>query len=133
MRPIRPPLLLAAIALLLAAGSPATRAQQGPAEAAVLKQRMAERLPPLTQWKAQGILGENNRGLLEFMAGAARQPAAEKAVAAENADRLAVYGKIARKNNSTAEAVGKARAQQIAAQAPPGSWLQDATGDWRQK
>ena len=95
-----------------------------------IKTRMKQRLPVIIELKAQGIVGENNAGYLEFI-GAKREKA--DVVAAENNDRKTVYTAIAKQQGTTAEVVGKRRALQIAQKANPGEWLQDASGKWIQK
>ena len=80
--------------------------------------------------KAEGIVGEDNQGYLQFVGGKK-----EKAdvIAAENNDRKTVYAAIAKQQGTTAELVGKRRAMQIAKKANPGEWVQDASGKWIQK
>jgi len=95
-----------------------------------IKQRMIERLPVIKSLKAQGIVGENNRGYLEFV-GQKKDKA--DVVEAENKDRKLVYGAIAKQQGTTVELVGKHRAVQIANKARPGEWLQDANGKWLKK
>lgn len=101
------------------------------AGAADIKARMQQRLPTIVQMKAEGIIGENNMGFLEFIPGAARKN--EDVVIAENNDRQMVYEAIARQQNTTAELVGKRRAIQIAQNAVEGEWLQDSSGRWYKK
>jgi uncharacterized protein YdbL (DUF1318 family) len=95
-----------------------------------IKARMKNRLPTILELKAKGIVGENNKGYLEFIGGKR-----EKAdvVAAENEDRKAVYEAIAKQQGTTVELVGKRRALQISQKADSGDWLQDAKGNWYQK
>ncbi len=101
----------------------------GPALAGQLKDRMLERLPTITALKAQGIIGENNQGYLEF-----RGPQTQAdVVQAENADRATVYKAIAQKTNTTPELVGQRRAEQITRQEPAGTWLQMPDGSWYRK
>jgi len=95
-----------------------------------IKQRMIDRLPVIRSLKAQGIVGENNRGYLEFV-GQKKDKA--EVVAAENKDRKLVYGAIAKQQGTTVELVGKHRAIQIANKARPGEWLQDANSKWYKK
>ncbi|MBI9081254.1 MAG: YdbL family protein [Pseudodesulfovibrio sp.] len=94
-----------------------------------IKDRMRERVPAINSLKAQGVVGENNQGFLEFK-GAQTQA---QIVQAENNDRSAVYKAIAQKTGTTADLVGQRRATQIANQAPGGTWLQDAGGKWYRK
>jgi uncharacterized protein len=95
-----------------------------------IKTRMKDRLPLIVELKAQGIVGENNQGYLEFIGGKKAKP---DVVAAENEDRKTVYTAIAKQQGTTAELVGKRRALQIAEKAGPGEWVQDAGGNWIQK
>ena len=95
-----------------------------------IKERMKNRLPVIVELKGKGIIGENSQGYLEFV-GAAREK--QDLIQAENRDRKAVYKAIAGKQNTTAEKVGKRRAQQIAQKADPGDWLKNEKGEWYQK
>ena len=95
-----------------------------------IKTRMKNRLPEIIELKAQGIVGENNQGYLEFVGG---QKAKPDVVTAENEDRKIVYEAIAKQQGTTAELVGKRRALQIAQKAGPGEWIQDSGGKWMQK
>ena len=95
-----------------------------------IKARMKNRLPVIKKLKADGIVGENNQGYLQFVGG---NKANADVVAAENKDRETVYTAIAKQQGTTAELVGKRRALQIAKKAAPGEWVQDASGNWIQK
>ena len=95
-----------------------------------IKARMKNRLPLIKKLKADGIVGEDNQGYLQFVGG---NKAKADVVAAENKDRETVYTAIAKQQGTTAELVGKRRALQIANKAAPGEWLQDAGGNWIQK
>ena len=95
-----------------------------------IKARMKNRLPVIKQLKAQGIVGEDNKGYLQFVAG---KKAKADVVAAENKDRKTVYAAIAKQQGTTADVVGQRRALQIAKKAAPGEWVQDADGKWVQK
>lgn len=92
--------------------------------------RMRERLPQIDALKAQGALGENNRGFLEVRD---NQAAAGPVSSAENADRTTVYAAIAKQTGSTPAAVGAARAKQIASASARGVWLQRENGEWYRK
>ena len=96
-----------------------------------VKARMEQRIAPLNDLKARGVIGENNQGYLEPRGAAS--PADQQMVSAENADRRTVYTDIAAKTGATPDAVGRHRAQQIAGIAQPGHWIQDPNGTWRQK
>ena len=82
------------------------------AGAADIKARMQERLPTIIQLKSEGIIGESNKGYLEYLPGAAKKM--QDVVADENRDRETVYNAIAKQQGTTAELVGKRRALQIA-------------------
>jgi uncharacterized protein YdbL (DUF1318 family) len=93
-----------------------------------IKERMKNRLTAINALKADGMVGENKDGYLEFL-GEKKQ---EDVVKAENEDREKVYRAIAKQQGTTAEVVGKRRALQIAEGANPGEWVQDDNGAWRQ-
>jgi uncharacterized protein YdbL (DUF1318 family) len=103
------------------------------AENTELKERFLQRMPLLEQMKTLEWIGENNLGFLVFRSDAGQSQENIKVVNAENQDRKTVYAEIAIKVNTSAEAVGKRRAVQIAALATVGHWLQDADGNWYQK
>ncbi len=95
-----------------------------------IKTRMKNRLPVIKELKAKQILGEDNKGLLQFV-GAKREK--EDVVANENKDRKTIYTAIAKQQGTSAELVGKRRAVQIAKKATKGEWVQDVSGKWLQK
>ncbi|MBI4792364.1 MAG: YdbL family protein [Deltaproteobacteria bacterium] len=95
-----------------------------------IKNRMKARLPSLTALKAQGIIGENKAGYLEFRKGDKSQ---EALIKDENDDRRQVYEAIARQEGVDMGLVGSRRALQIAGQAAAGTWLQKPDGTWYQK
>jgi uncharacterized protein YdbL (DUF1318 family) len=101
------------------------------AGAADIKARMQERLPTIVQLKENNIIGEDNRGFLEYLPGA--QHEMQDVVAAENNDRQMVYEAIAKQQKTTADLVGRRRAIQIAEKAVKGEWLQDESGKWYKK
>lgn len=95
-----------------------------------IKERMKERLPNIVELKNKSIVGENNLGYLEFVGDKKEK---EEVVKAENKDRGKVYEAISRKQKTTANMVGKRRAQQIAEKSNPGNWLKGENGKWYQK
>ena len=97
-----------------------------------IAKRMKARIPAIAQLKANGAVGENNKGYLEFKI---KKPTQEDAdlIAAENQDRSKVYSAIAKQQGTTAENVGKRRAAQIEKKAQPGEWVQNADGEWYRK
>jgi uncharacterized protein YdbL (DUF1318 family) len=100
------------------------------ARADSIKERMLARLPQIDSLKERGVIGENNKGYLEFL-GSAKPDS--NVVAEENNDRRRVYEAIAAKQNTTVELVGRRRALQIAENAPSGTWLQAEDGSWFKK
>jgi len=114
------------IASLFSLGAVAARAE----DLGAVKARMSQRLADLDQFKAQGAIGENNRGLVELRQAS---PAAGDIAAGENRDREIVYAALAQQTGSSAETVGRARAKQIAAGSAAGVWLQSESGEWSKK
>jgi len=88
-----------------------------------------QRLAILKALKAKGVIGENNKGFLEFRGA----PSAEGVVKAENADRQQDYQQIAKRTNTAVATVGQRRAVQLAEDAPAGTWIQKADGSWEKK
>ncbi|MCF6149770.1 MAG: YdbL family protein [Candidatus Kuenenia sp.] len=95
-----------------------------------IKGQMEKRLPIIVELKSKGIIGEDNKGYLQFM-GTSREK--EEVIDAENEDRKKVYASIAEKEGASTEQVGRRRALQIAKKALKGDWLQDQNGKWYQK
>ena len=90
---------------------------------------MAGRIPAITQLKNSGVVGENNKGYLEFRSA----KKSEKLVVDENKDRSVVYKAIAKKQGASADLVGKRRAQMIAQKGKSGQWFQKSDGSWYKK
>ena len=99
--------------------------------AADIRRRMEQRLSAIDRLKTAEAVGENNRGLLEVRGSGGAE--AGRVVAEENRDREAVYALIAKETGATADAVGRARARQIAAGSRAGVWIQDESGQWKKK
>ena len=95
-----------------------------------LKEKMRARQPQIIALKAEGIVGENNLGYLEYRGD--KEPK-EGYMKAENQDRETVYRAIAKQQNNNVENVGRRRAAQIAERAPVGTWLQNQKGEWYRK
>ena len=90
---------------------------------------MAARIPALNTLKNKGVVGENNKGLLEF-----RGPKEQLTlVTEENKDRLQVYATIAKSQGVNTALVGQRRAAQIAEKGSKGQWFQHPNGNWYQK
>ena len=119
--------LLALVALLtLGLTAPVAQAQ----DLGAVKSRMAQRLPKLDELKAKGLVGENNRGLVEARASDA---AADAVISAENGDRETVYAALAKQTGTSADQVGRARAKQLSAASAAGVWVQHEDGTWQKK
>ncbi len=95
-----------------------------------IKTRMSQRLSKIVALKQDGSGGENNLGYLTARKALSAENA--KLMAAENADRKAVYAVIASKTNSSSTTVGKTRAASIRKTAPKGTWVQLPSGAWKQ-
>lgn len=94
-----------------------------------IKSRTEARLPVIDALKAKGVVGENNRGYLEF------RGAREKAdvVNAENADRSELFRRIAVQQGTTADIVGRRFAIKFRGLTRPGEWFQNDDGNWQKK
>lgn len=91
---------------------------------------MLSRLPLINQLKAEGIVGENNKGYLSFLRS---KRVKVDVIESENTDRRNVYIDIAKKNGTSLELVEKRRVLQIVEKARPGTWLQRENRSWYQK
>lgn len=115
------------VAFALAFGAVAVRAEALDA----IKGRMEQRLGSVNALKDRGVAGENNRGYLEVRGGGSGGD--QQVISDENADRRAVYSALGAQTGASADVVGRQRAQQIATIAKRGHWVQDPSGEWRQK
>jgi len=118
---------LVALTFLLAFAGRALHA----ADLGAVKSRMEQRLGSIDALKDRHVAGENNRGFLEARGSAAAGD--QKIISDENADRTAVYAAIAAQQKTSAEQVGRARAEQLASRSKSGVWVQSGSGEWRQK
>ena len=103
----------------------------GAEKLSAVRERMEKRLGAVTELKNKQIIGENNRGFLEVR-GTALGPA-DQTVADENSDRRTVYAAIAAETGASANEVGRQRAEQLLSLAKRGHWVQESSGEWRQK
>jgi len=97
---------------------------------APIKERMSARIPAINLLKDKGIVGENNKGFLEFRLA---KKSSKKLVADENKDRNKVYAAIGKKQGATAALVGQRRAKMIADKGKKGHWYQRSNGKWYKK
>src|SRR6056297_875147 len=104
-----------------------------------IKARMAERhREHLAGWFDAGAIGFTNDGLVEIRdrsaVGLSERRTLEQVVAAENADRNAVYREIAVANGQPdwEDRIRETFARRWIANAKPGWYYQDASGRWQQ-
>lgn len=95
-----------------------------------LADRMTKRRPQIEQMKKEGILGENNKGYLEFVGDVVKNKAL---VDAQNADRKTGYAIVAQKQGVAVEQVAKVRAAYYAKKAKSGEYYQNSSGKWIKK
>ena len=95
-----------------------------------LADRMTKRRPQIEQLKKEGIVGENNKGYLEFVGKVIKDKAL---VESQNADRKQGYGIVAKKQGVSIEQVAKVRAAYYAKKARSGEYYQNSSGKWIKK
>lgn len=111
-----------------------------PAIRRIIESRSA-RLAELNRYKAQGVIGENRKGLVEVRAleslpDLKARADVQRLVRAENADREELYKEIAAAKNvdlSQLDRIRETYAQTLRANARPGDWIQLDDGSWKQK
>ena len=100
----------------------------------------AARLGEVNRFKGQGVIGENNKGLLEArnlesITDLRARAEVQKVVRDENADREQLYKEIAAVKNIDLSQLDKIRAtyaETLRANARPGDWIQLPDGAWKQ-
>ena len=102
----------------------------GTAAADALQDRMKDRLPAIVALKTKGVIGETHQGYLEFV-GQSREGAA--IVAAENADRKALYTRVAQKTGASVDQVGQRAALKWKRNLGQGEYFKNEDGTWIQK
>ena len=95
-----------------------------------LTARMSERRVIIEQLKAEGLVGENNKGYLEFVGSTKKN---EDVINAQNADRKVGYQIVADKQGVTVEQISTVRASYYAKNAAKGEWFQNSSGKWVQR
>src|SRR5262249_22573921 len=95
-----------------------------------LKESFAKRLPKLAAAKQAGKVGETTAGTVEAVKG---DGDVAQLVTDENADRASLYALIAKKENTTADAVSQRAARRNFEKASAGEWLKGNDGVWKQK
>ncbi len=96
-----------------------------------IKQRIIQRIGSVDELKIKGLVGENNKGLLDQRAMLA--PAQTKVMNDENADRKALYSILAKRLGLSVSVVGQGRADSIRKKSAPKVWIQEPSGKWTQK
>lgn len=86
----------------------------------------------LDQAKAQGLVGEKVDG---YVAAVTPNPSAEieALIRTTNDGRRQAYAQLAQRNGITVEEVGILSAEKLHANASPGTYIQNASGQWVQK
>lgn len=107
-------------------------ASAGAQDLGAVQARMRQRIATLAPLKSDKSIGESNAGFLEVLQAGAPATARE-AVEAENTDRRAVYAAIAAKTGTSAEAVGRQRAKELAERSAAGLMIQREDGTWVEK
>lgn len=100
----------------------------------------AARLGDVNRYKGTGVIGENNKGLLEArklesITDLRERAAVQQVVRAENTDREQLYKEIAAVKNIDLSQLDKIRAtyaETLRANARPGDWIQLPDGTWKQ-
>jgi uncharacterized protein YdbL (DUF1318 family) len=101
----------------------------------------AARLGDVNRYKAEGWIGENNRGLLETrsldsISDLRARAEVQKVVRAENEDREQLYKEIAAVKDIDLSQLDKIRetyAETLRQNARPGEWIEMPDGSWKQK
>jgi uncharacterized protein YdbL (DUF1318 family) len=101
----------------------------------------AGRLADLNAFKARGVVGENNQGLvetrsLETLADLKARADVQRLVKAENADREELYKEVAAAKGVDLSQLPKIRetyAATLRERANPGDWIQGPDGSWKKK
>jgi uncharacterized protein YdbL (DUF1318 family) len=101
----------------------------------------ASRVAQINEFKAQGVIGENNRALLEARAldkltDLKARAQVQQLVKAENADRETLFKEIAVAKNvelSQLPKIQETYAATLRDNARPGDWIQMPDGSWKQK
>jgi len=105
-----------------------------------LKTAIKKRFPKLIPYFQKGIIGENNRGLLEIKSwqgvSLAKRAKVKQLVEAENKDRTNLYQEVAKNMGIDPSQLGKVQkifAKQWQKTAPSGTWIQTEDGKWVRK
>ncbi len=89
-----------------------------------------DRRSALLGLESQGALGENNLGLVVVRSQAA---GADALANDENSDRMVIYEALAQKNGTSVQEIQRVYAERLHRDAPSGTPVQDASGNWGTK
>jgi hypothetical protein len=95
---------------------------------ASLKKSIMQRVSSIDSLKLSGKIGENNAGILAQRAALSADQTT--LMNAENKDRLALYGILAKRLKLSVKVVGQGRAEELRKKSASGVWLQDNSGKW---
>jgi uncharacterized protein YdbL (DUF1318 family) len=105
-----------------------------------LKDSIKQRSNAIKPYMDRGNIGIGQDGLLRIRStdglNLKERAEAQQLVEAENRDREALYGEIAKANNISKENIPKIKsifAKSWIEQAQPGWWIQDTQGNWKKK
>lgn len=104
-------------------------------------QSRAARVADLDRYKDQGVIGENNQGMvearnLETLSDLKARAEVQRLVKAENTDREELYKEIAAAEGvdlSQLPRIKETYAGTLRANAKPGHWIQEPGGAWKKK
>ena len=100
-------------------------------EQAALRRR--DRKDSLVNWQSQGVIGENNAGLVEVRDASRTDASVDSLVSTENSDRMVIYQGVAAKNGTSVADVQKIYAKRLQEDAPAGTPVQADDGSWNTK
>jgi len=94
-------------------------------------ERMAARVGKVIEAKQKGLVGEQRDGLLGVIP--AGNAEAQSLAAEENADRMEVYRQRAKDQSYKVENFQRVMGDEKIQKAQPGTYVQDAAGNWVKK
>lgn len=95
-----------------------------------LKKRFQERYPAIRELKAKGVVGETDKGYLEWVE--KKDSKSVDLIKEENDDRTELYKEVAKKEKTDEDTVAKHNAQRNFDKAKAGEYLQ-VDGKWHKK
>lgn len=95
--------------------------------------RRKDRHAELASWQEKGVFGEDRAGLLQLRMPQTANVSLQGLVDSENADRMVIYKALAKKNQTSMEAIQELYAQRLQKDAPSGTPIEivnSATGEY---